>query len=153
VILEEDNDEEEDELEKVAVEEEEKLFDEDNEELDEEEKELKDEDEEDGTGAAHVVLAVTPESTVTAPFRANMRPSTFAPVLSVTDVKAKIFPLKIELVPRVAELVTCHRTLQGWAPLMRTTELLLAVMSVEEDCRIQTALGSPWASSVRVPVT
>lgn len=35
---------------------------------------------------------------------------------------------------------------------MSATLLLLAVMSVEADCRIQTAFGSPAASSVRVPV-
>ncbi len=35
---------------------------------------------------------------------------------------------------------------------MRLTILAPAVISVEAVLKINTALGSPWASSVRVPV-
>ncbi len=37
------------------------------------------------------------------------------------DVRAKIVPLKIELVPSVAELPICQNTLQASAPLIRLT--------------------------------
>ena len=103
-------------------------------------------------GVAHVALVILFVSKVTAPLRANTRPTTFAPVVRVADVKAKIFPLNVEFVPSVAELPTCQKTLQAWAPFVRTTLLSPAVMSVEEVLKIKTALGSPAALSVRVPV-
>jgi len=43
---------------------------------------------------------------VTPPFRARTRPSTVAFVLSVTEERATIVPLKTELEPTVAELPT-----------------------------------------------
>ena len=69
-------------------------------------------------------------SSVTAPFRANSRPSTFARLAAVMEVKAKIVPTKVEDVPKVAELPTCQKTLQGSASLIRTTELDDAVIKV-----------------------
>ena len=111
------------------------------------------EDEVDAGGStAHVALVIVFVSNVTAPLRANTRPSTFVPVVRVADVKARIFPLKIEFVPSVAELPTCQKTLQAWAEFMRTTLLVPEVMSVELVLKTKTALGSPAASSVRVPV-
>ena len=68
------------------------------------------------------------------------------------DVNAKICPTKCEFVPRVAELVTCQKTRQNRAPLMSLTLLPDAVISVEADLKMKTALGSPLASSVSVPV-
>jgi len=103
-------------------------------------------------GAAHVALVTVFVSNVTAPFRANTLPSTLAPVVSVADVKARIFPLKVEFVPSVAELPTCQKTLQAWAPFTRLTLLAPAVISVEAVLKMKTALELPWASSVRVPV-
>jgi hypothetical protein len=50
-------------------------------------------------------------SNVTAPFRASARPLSVAPVPSVTEVSATMFPLNVELVPRVAELPTCPKML------------------------------------------
>ena len=47
-------------------------------------------------------------SKVTAPFRASVRPSTVAPVVSVIEVNARMFPLNEEPVPSVAELPTCQ---------------------------------------------
>lgn len=106
-----------------------------------------------GAGAVtHTGLVIVFVSNVTAPFRANILPSTSAPVVRVMDVKARIFPLKLEFVPSVAELPTCQKTLQAWAPFMRRTRLDPAVMSVEAVLKIKTALGSSWASSVSVPV-
>jgi hypothetical protein len=68
------------------------------------------------------------------------------------DVSARMFPLKVEPVPSVAELPTCQKTLQACAPPRRLTLLLDAVMSVDAIWKMKTPLGSPWASSVRVPV-
>jgi hypothetical protein len=91
-------------------------------------------------------------SNVTAPLRANNLPSTVAPVFAVIDVKARTLPAKLEFVPRVAELPICQKTLHAWAPLMRTTRLAEAVISVEAVWKMKTASGFPWASSVRAPV-
>jgi hypothetical protein len=43
--------------------------------------------------------------------------------------------------------------LHGVAPLISTTAELLAVVSVLPVLMIQAAFGSPWASSVSVPVS
>ena len=53
----------------------------------------------------------------------------------------------------MAELPTCQNTLQGCAPLTSFTWLADAVISVEPAWKTKTALGSPWASSVSVPVS
>jgi len=92
-------------------------------------------------------------SNVTAAFRASTLPSTLAPVVTVIDVKARMFPLKVDAVPRVAELPTCQKTLQAWAPLTRFTLLADAVVSVEPAWKMKTAFALPWASSVRAPVS
>jgi hypothetical protein len=91
-------------------------------------------------------------SSVTAPLRARARPSITALVFTVIDVRAMMLPLKKELTSMVAELPTCQNTLQAWPPLMMLTLLDGAVIRVEPIWKIQTALGSPRASSVRVPV-
>ncbi len=57
-------------------------------------------------------------SKVTLPFLASALPLTVMLSPSVTDVRAMIVPTKVEPVPRVAELVTCQKMLQGLAPLM-----------------------------------
>jgi len=103
-------------------------------------------------GTAHVALVMVFVSNVTAPFRANIRPSTFAPVVRVADANARIFPLKVEFAPSVAELPTCQKILQAWAPFVRTILLAPAVISVEAVLKMKTADASPCASRVRVPV-
>jgi hypothetical protein len=103
-------------------------------------------------GARHTGLVTVFESRVTAPLRASKRPWTVAFVFAVIDVKARMVPMKVEPTPRVAELPTCQKTLQGWAPLMSTTLLLGAVMSVDAAWKMKTAFGSPWASRVSGPV-
>lgn len=90
-------------------------------------------------------------SRVTAPFRARSRPDTLAPVVAVILVRAMTVPTIVDPEPRVAELPTCQNTLHGSAPLMSETTLELPVMRVLADWKIQTALGSPAASRVRVP--
>jgi hypothetical protein len=68
------------------------------------------------------------------------------------EVKARMFPTKTEPVPpRVAELPTCQKTLQAWAPLIRLIVLPEAVMSVESVWKMKTDVGSPAPSSVSGP--
>src|ERR1017187_7282316 len=69
-------------------------------------------------------------SSVTAPFRARTLPSVLAPVFRVILVSARTFPANEVVVPRVAELPTCHHTPQAEAPLLSVTEEPLAVVSV-----------------------
>ena len=92
-------------------------------------------------------------SNVTAPLRASTRPSTFAPVVTVIDPRARIVPRKVEPVPIVASLPTCQKTLQDEALLIRLTWLPEAVVSVEPAWKTNTAFGSPPASSVSAPLS
>src|SRR5450830_406231 len=103
-----------------------------------------------GQAAAHTVMELV--SSVTAPFRARSLPDAFAPVVKVMLVSARMFPANEVVVPRVAELPTCQNTLQFDPPLMTWTTELLAVVSVLPIWKTKTALGSPWASRVSVPV-
>jgi hypothetical protein len=91
-------------------------------------------------------------SRVTAPFRANTRPSNAAPVCSEAEVNAKMFPTNVVPVPSVAELVTCQNTLHAWAPLIRLTVLPDPVIRVDPAWKMNTALASPCPSRVTVPV-
>jgi hypothetical protein len=65
---------------------------------------------------------------------------------------ASMFPENAEVVPSVAELPICQKTLEAWAPLMSTTALPLAVVSALPTWKMNWAFELPWASSVRVPV-
>src|SRR5438552_6653078 len=91
------------------------------------------------------------ESRVTAPVRANSRPSTAAPVVTVMEANARMLPLNTEPVPRVAELPTCQNTLAALAPPLRITWRAEVVVRVDAIWKMKTALASPWASSVRSP--
>src|SRR5438445_7057867 len=71
------------------------------------------------------------ESRLTAAVRANSRPSTVAPVVTVMEAKAKMFPLNTEPVPRVAELPTCQKTLAALAPPLRMTWRAEVVVRVD----------------------
>jgi hypothetical protein len=90
-------------------------------------------------------------SKVTAPFRAKALPWSTAPVPSEIDDNAKIFPANTELVPSVAELPICQNTLEAWAPLVRRTVLLVAVVSALAIWKMNWAFVLPPALSVRVP--
>ena len=90
-------------------------------------------------------------SNVTGPYRAKALPSSVAPVASVIDVRASMFPLKTEVVPRTAELPTCQKTLAAWTPRLRMTWRPDVVVRVDAIWKMKTALASPWASSVRSP--
>ncbi len=52
-------------------------------------------------------------SSVTAPFLVSARPDTEAPVLRVIDVKARMVPEKLLVVPSVADVPTCQKTLHA----------------------------------------
>lgn len=65
-----------------------------------------------GVGAAQKPLIIVLESSVTAPLRARSCPCIVAPVVAVMEVKAKICPMKLLFVPKVAELPTCQKTRQ-----------------------------------------
>jgi len=76
-----------------------------------------------------------------------------ASVSAVIEVRARIVPTNVDFTPRVAELPTCQKTLQAaWVGLITDTRLSVAVTSVDPAWKMKTALGSFWASSVRVPV-
>ncbi|RGC70280.1 hypothetical protein C5N14_07630 [Micromonospora sp. MW-13] len=62
-------------------------------------------------------------------------------------------PTKVVPVPIVAELPIFQNTLQGEAPLIRTTLLFDAVVSAESTWKMNTAWGLPWALSVSGPVS
>lgn len=67
----------------------------------------------DAVDAAHVGLVMVFLSNVTAALRAKARPCIVALVFKPTEVKAMIVPTNVELVPRVAELETCQKTLHA----------------------------------------
>ena len=91
-------------------------------------------------------------SKVTAPLRARALPSKFAPVVTVIEVSASMFPLNIESVPMVAELPTCQKILHGSALPMRITSVPDMVVSEDDGIwKMNTAFESPWASSVSSP--
>ena len=69
-------------------------------------------------------------SIVTAPLSANSLPAIKSVVVVVMEVNARIFPMKVLLVPRVAEDPTCQKILAAWAPFWATMREELAVVSV-----------------------
>ena len=83
-------------------------------------------------------------SRLTAPPRARSRPATtLVPVCAVTEVNARMVPAKVVLVPSVAELPTCQKTLHAWASPSSSTVLFGAVVSVDPAWKMNTAEGSP----------
>lgn len=104
-----------------------------------------------GTGWHELDMKVS-VSRMTAPFRAKVLPSMVTPVVTVMEVRARIVPTNREPVPKVAELVTCQKTLHALAPLMSLTELVEPVVRVDGDLKIQTELGSFWPFRVTFPL-
>src|SRR5438093_4553128 len=95
------------------------------------------------------VMVLAPK--VTAAVRANSRPSTAPPVVTVMDANARMFPLNTEPVPSVAELPTSQKTLAALVPPLKITWLPTVVVRVDAIWKMNTAFASPWASSVRSP--
>ena len=102
--------------------------------------------------AAQCAAVIVSLISVTAPLRASARPVSETPSFIVIEASAMMLPANTVVVPSVAELPTCQKTLQGCAPLTSSTRLADAVISVEPAWKTKTAFGSPWASSVSVPV-
>jgi len=69
------------------------------------------------------------------------------------DLSAKMLPANTELVPRVAELPICQKTLQAEAPLIRRTDEYETVIRDEPVWKIHTLWVLFWASSVKGPVS
>lgn len=97
--------------------------------------ELDDADELDA--AVHVGPVIVLASRVTVPAScAKTRPFKVAPVCkAVVPLRAKIFPLKAVVEPRVAELPTLHHMLQASPPVIDEPD---DVMSVDTVLNIQT---------------
>ena len=91
-------------------------------------------------------------SMVTAPPNASTRPFTVAPVFSVIDVVARIVPAKFVVVPKVAELPTCQKTLHACAPFSNATTLVEAVVKDDPASKMKTESGLPPPLRVTVPV-
>ena len=115
-----------------------------------------------GGGVVQVARSIVLAWRVTAPSRASELPVTsVALVLTVMLPRASTLPTNSVKVSIVAELPTCQKTLQAWAPLVSSTRVLgvpaeipAAVMSVPVLAwKMKTAAGSPPASSVRSPPT
>jgi hypothetical protein len=62
-------------------------------------------------------------------------------------------PVKLEVEPRFAELVTCQKTLHAWAPLVRVTVLPDAVLRADPAWKMKSASGSPPPSRVSDPLS
>ena len=103
--------------------------------------------------SAQLGAVIVSSMRVTSPLRASARPAMVTPLFTVIDVRARMVPVKSELVPRVAELPTCQNTLQAWAPSVRMTLLAESVTSLEGTWKMKTAFGSPPASRVSDPPT
>jgi hypothetical protein len=90
---------------------------------------------------------------VTAPLLARSLPSTAVPSSVLIDAEANIFPLKWLVDTSVAEEPTFQKTLQELpTPFVKTTLLPDAVVKVLPIWNMKTALASPPALSVNVPV-
>ena len=94
------------------------------------------------------VLVITTE-----PFLASILPVAVAPEFIVMEVRASIVPLKEVPSPIVAELPVCQKMFLACAP---PESIMLppappTVVKSEAIWKIQTAFGSPCASSVKSP--
>lgn len=68
------------------------------------------------------------------------------------EARARMLPLNLVELPRVADDPTWKKTLQARAPLMRTMDADEAVVRVEPIWKTNTAFASFCPSSVSVPV-
>lgn len=88
---------------------------------------------------------------VTAPFLDNALPLSLAPVLNEMDSFTMMVPLKTEVVPKVAELPTCQKILEAFAPPARITFRPEVTVSDEATWITKTAFGLFFASKVTSP--
>src|SRR2546430_17052801 len=93
-------------------------------------------------------------SRLTAAVLANNRPSTAAPVVTVMEAMARMFPLNTEPVPRVAELPTCQKTFAALAPPLKMTWRSTVVVRGGALSKMDTAFTpglDVLASSLEIP--
>ena len=90
-------------------------------------------------------------SRVTAPARARRRPSTVAAVFAVIDCRAMTVPWNCASVPSVAELPTCQKTLQEFAPPVMTIDVAEPMIRVDAAWNTHTERALP--SRVRMPLS
>ena len=107
-----------------------------------------------GTEMTLPLKSILPEPPTHAP-DINL-PHEVALVLIVISKAASMLPWNSAYVPIVAELPTCHQTLEALAPLTRRIRVRVAGgaapaarVSVLPAWKKNSALGLPWASSVR----
>jgi hypothetical protein len=85
-------------------------------------------------------------------------PQAVAWVFIVISKAASMLPWNSEYDPMVAELATCHQTLEALVPLVSRIRACAAglgapsaVVSVLLDWKMNIAFGSPWPSRVISP--
>ncbi len=105
-----------------------------------------------GAGASHVGRVTVLVSRFTSPFRARTRPFTVAPDCTVTELEARMLPLNSVLSPRFADPPTCQNTLHARAPLISSTEAVVAVLSEAPAWKMNTEPSSSRPSRIRMPV-
>ena len=88
-----------------------------------------------------MVLDCTVTDPVPPPDPANNLPVTAAPLFTVMLTAARMFPLKLQVVPRVAELPTCQKTFFAWAPPLRTILVPGPMVSVDAILKMKTAFA------------
>jgi hypothetical protein len=71
-----------------------------------------------------------------------------SPVSTEIAVEARMVPTKLEPELRVAELPTCQKTLQAWAPPVSLIVVPVSLTRVEPAWKMKTALESPFRVSV-----
>lgn len=89
---------------------------------------------------------------VTAPLTAYRPPVTLTPSRREIEVRARMLPLNVVELPRVADDPIWKKTLQARAPLTSTTDADEAVVSVEPIWNTNKESASFWPSRVSVPV-
>ena len=99
------------------------------------------------SGAVMVLSAkVTRPSERAPPSREAPAPSVIAPI-------AMMVPENEDDAPVVTAPLTCQKTLDAWAPLIRWIVVDAAVLRAALTWKMKTAFGSFWPSSVIVPVS
>ena len=88
-------------------------------------------------------LMIVLDCKVTAPVSDNALPFGAAPVPSEMEAWARMLPLKMEVVPSVAEVPTCQKMLAACAPPCRMNWLPLKVVSALAIWKMKTLLVLP----------
>src|SRR5580658_10462620 len=87
----------------------------------------------------------------TSPVSAMARPVSTEPVNIEIESCAMMVPIITEVVPIVAELPICQKTLPAWAPFDRMTWRPDVVVKADATWKMNTPWGSPPPLRVRSP--